>query len=73
MNESDRGKMNYMKDYAKYSSLIFQMVAIVALGVWGGKELDKLMNIKSSVFMITFTIFTAFLAIYHLFRTLLKK
>ena len=73
MNESDRGKMNYMKDYAKYSSLIFQMVAIVALGIWGGTELDKLMNIKSSVFMITFTIVTAFLAIYHLFRTLLKK
>lgn len=73
MNDDDRGKMNYMKEYAKYSSLVFQMIAMVAAGIWGGIELDRLLNMKGSVFTIILTIVTSFAAIYHLFRTLLKK
>ena len=73
MKGDDHEKMNYMSEYAKYSSLIFQMIAIVAIGFFGGAELDKLMNMKSPVFTITLTIFTSFAAVYYLFRTLLKK
>lgn len=73
MNEDDHGKMNYLKEYAKYSSLILQMIAIVALGIWGGTELDKSLNMKGHVFTISLTIFTSFVAVFHLFRTLLKK
>jgi len=73
MKGDDHEKMNYMSEYAKYSSLIFQMIAIVAIGFFGGAELDKLMNMKSPVFTIILTIFTSFAAVYYLFRTLLKK
>lgn len=73
MTDDNRGKMDYLKEYAKYSSLIFQMIVIVAAGIWGGIELDRTLNMKRPVFTITFTIFTSFLAIYHLFKTLLKK
>jgi F0F1-type ATP synthase assembly protein I len=73
MGDDDHGKMNYLKEYAKYSSLILQMIVIVALGIWGGTALDKFLNMKGPVFTISLTIFTSFVAVFHLFRTLLKK
>jgi len=73
MDDDNHGKMDYLKEYAKYSSLIFQMIAIVAVGIWGGIELDEKLNMKGPVFTIGLTLFTAFIAIYYLFKTLLKK
>jgi hypothetical protein len=73
MNENNRGKMNYLREYNRYLSLIFQMFVIVAAGVLGGIELDRILNINGKVFTIILTILTSFLAIYLLFRTLLKK
>jgi len=73
MNDNKRGKMDYYKDYAKYSSLIFQMTAIAAVGVLGGIELDKWLKMKVPFFTITLTIIMTFFAIFHLFRTILKK
>jgi hypothetical protein len=49
------------------------MMAIVAVGVFGGIELDKLLTTNGHIFTICLTIFTTFVAIYYLFRTLLKK
>ena len=73
MSDDDSGNQNFMKDYAKYSSLIIQMVAIAAVGIFGGIELDKLLNMKSPVFTISLTIIMTFVAVYLLFRALLKK
>ncbi len=73
MREEDGGKMNYLKEYGKYSSLLFQMIAIAAVGILGGIELDKWLKMKTPVFTILLTILMAFVAIYHLFRTILKK
>lgn len=73
MKMERRENMNYLKEYAKYSSLLLQMIAIVALGVWGGSELDKILEMKKPVFTICLSILTSFSAVYYLFRTLLKK
>ncbi|HEY3389674.1 MAG TPA: AtpZ/AtpI family protein [Prolixibacteraceae bacterium] len=73
MNDDERGKTNYLKEYSKYSSLIFQMIVIVAAGVLGGIQLDRLLGTKGSVFTISLTLFTSFVAIYHMFKTLMKK
>ena len=73
MTDDDRGKMSYLKEYAKYSSLILQMVVIAAVGVLGGIGLDKWLKMKEPVFTISLTIFMTFVAVFHLFRTLLKK
>jgi hypothetical protein len=70
---NDDEKPGYLNEYSKYSGLFFQMMAIVAVGVLVGIELDKVLNTKSRVFTICLTIFTSFLAIYYLFKTLLKK
>ena len=73
MSDEDRGNLDFLKDYAKYSSLLIQMIAIAAVGILGGIELDKLLKMKSPVFTIILTIIMTFVAIFHLFRTLLKK
>jgi len=73
MNDDDRGKTSYLKEYSKYSSLVFQMIVIVAAGVLGGIQLDRLFNANGSAFTITLTLFSTFLALYHMFKTLLKK
>ncbi len=69
----DEEKSNYLKEYSKYSSLVFQMIAIAALGVLGGIQLDKWLKMKGPVFTITLTVVMTLFAIFHLFRTLLKK
>ena len=72
IDEEDK-KMNYLKDYSKYSSLVFQMIVIAAVGVLGGIQLDKWLKMKTPVFTICLTLIMTLLAIIHLFRTLLKK
>jgi predicted ABC-type exoprotein transport system permease subunit len=73
MTENDKKNNNYLKEYSKYSSLIFQMILIAATGVLGGIQLDKWLKMKGPVFTITMTIVMTVVAIIHLFRTLLKK
>jgi len=73
MSDDDSGNLNFLREYAKYSSLIIQMIAIAAVGILGGIELDKMLKMKSPVFTICLTIIMSFVAIIHLFRTLLKK
>ena len=62
-----------MDEYAKYSGLVFQMAAIVAIGILGGIKLDKVLNMRHPIFTIVLTITSSMIAIYHLFHTILKK
>jgi hypothetical protein len=73
MIDDGRGKMNYLKEYGKYSSLLFQMIVIATVGVLGGIELDKWLKMKTPVFTILLTILMTFVAIFHLFKTILRK
>lgn len=73
MIEDDRSKLNYLKEYGKYSSLVFQMIALAATGVLGGIELDKWLKMKVPVFTIILTVLMTFAALFYLFRTIMKK
>ena len=73
MIDDNEEKSNYLKEYSKYSSLVFQMITIAAFGVLGGIQLDKWLKMKGPVFTITLTLIMSIVAIVHLFRTLLKK
>ena len=53
-----------LANYARYSSLAFQMIATMLLGVFGGIELDKWLNLNFPVFTILLTIGSVVLAIY---------
>ena len=73
MKSDDRGNFDFLKDYTRYTSLVFQMIALAAVGVLGGIQLDKCLKMKGPVFTIILTVVMTFVAIFHLFRTLLKK
>lgn len=72
-SDEDDGKRSYLNEYSKYSTLVFQMIVIVAAGVLGGIQLDRVMDVKGSVFTICLTLLSTFIALYYMFKTLLKK
>jgi len=65
--------MNDFKEYAKYSNLILTMIVMVAIGVFGGIKLDNYFGVRIPFFTICLTILSTAAALFHLFKTLLKK
>jgi F0F1-type ATP synthase assembly protein I len=62
-----------LNDYAKYSSISFQMVAIILIGVFAGVNLDKWMTNETPVFTLIFTVLAVVLAIYYVIKDLIGK
>lgn len=54
-----------LKGYAKYSSLAFQMIAIIMLGVFGGIQIDKWLNWEFPVFTVVLTIASVVFSVYY--------
>jgi F0F1-type ATP synthase assembly protein I len=69
-NQSKKEKTNPLKDYAKYSSLAFQMAFIIAGGTWLGYLLDKLTGWRFPVFIVVFALLSVGLAIYYAVKDL---
>ena len=61
-----------LNDYAKYSAIAFQMVAIIALTTWGGIKLDKLAGFEKPVFTVILSLLGVFAAIYTVIKDLIK-
>lgn len=57
--------------FARYSSLAFQMFVIIALGAFGGMELDKVVRWKFPVFTFVLTILAVIIAVYHAIKDLI--
>lgn len=70
-NEKDKKKL--LKNYARYSSIAFQMIAIILLGVFGGIKLDELVKWEFPVFTVVLTILSVVLAIYYVIKDLIKS
>ena len=66
-------KKNQLKNYAKYSSIAFQMLVIILLGVFGGYKLDQFINIEFPLFTLIFSLGSVSLAIYVAVRDFLKN
>ena len=62
-----------LNDYARYSGLAFQMLAIILIGVFAGVKLDEWLSIKFPVFTLVLTILSVFLSMYFAMRDFLKK
>ena len=65
-------KKKQFNDYAKYSSIAFQMLAIILVGVFGGIKLDEFLKTKFPVFTVILTILSVVLAIYFVIKDLIK-
>ena len=70
-NEKIEDREKQLFNYAKYSSLAFQMIFIILLGVFGGIKLDEWLGLKP-VLTITLTILAVILSIYYAIKDLLK-
>ena len=69
----DRKNRPPLESYARYSSLAFQMFAIIGLGIFGGVKLDNWLNIGFPVFTVLLSIISVAAAIYSAVKGLLKK
>jgi ATP synthase protein I len=61
-----------VQDFAKYSSIAFQMIGIILITVWGGVKLDKLTGWNTPVFTIVLSLLGVFGAIYTVIRDFIK-
>jgi F0F1-type ATP synthase assembly protein I len=61
-----------VKDFGKYSSLAFQMVAIILLTTLGGVKLDKMTGWETPVFTIILSLLGVFAAIYFTVKDFIK-
>jgi len=68
-----REKRPPLESYARYSSLAFQMFAIIGLGIYGGVKLDQWLKIGFPVFTVLLSILSVGAAIYTATKDLLKK
>lgn len=57
-------KKRQLNDYAKYSSIAFQMVFVIAAGVFGGYKLDKWLDNSIPIFLIVLSLIGLAAAIY---------
>lgn len=60
-------------NYAKYSSLAFQMIAFILIGVFGGIKLDKWIGWQFPVFTVVFSLLGTGFAMYYGVKDFLKK
>ena len=72
MDPSLKKKKKSLDDYARYSSIAFQMLIIILIGVFGGIKLDEWLKLSLPVFTIVLSILAVFLSIYTVTRDLLK-
>lgn len=45
-------KESPFRQYGVYSSIVFQMLAIIGLGFWGGKKLNDYFEVKSNLITV---------------------
>jgi F0F1-type ATP synthase assembly protein I len=68
INQDDKNKAN---SFIRYSSIGFQMMAIIGLGVWGGIEADEALH-TSPLFTVLLSIISVGAAIYHAIKDFIK-
>ena len=60
-------------DFAKYSAIGFQMIAIMVIGVLGGMKLDKwITGIEFPVFTVVLTLSSVIFATYYAIKDFIK-
>lgn len=73
MNQLTGKKKKLLDNYARYSSIAFQMLIIILIGVFGGYKLDQWLRLKFPVFTVILSITAVILSIYTVTKDLLKQ
>jgi F0F1-type ATP synthase assembly protein I len=72
MNPSGK-KKKALDTYAKYSSIAFQMLAIILVGVFGGRELDRWLQWQFPAFTMLLAVLSVILAMYTVIKEFFRK
>ncbi len=74
MQTKKKPKLNssQLKLYARYSSLAFQMLAVILIGVFGGIKLDNWVGWTFPVFTVVLSLTSVCFAIYFAIKEFLK-
>lgn len=72
-SEKQKQLGNSLNTYARYSSLAFQMMAILLLFVFAGYKLDSWTEWHFPLFKLLFSLLGVVLAIYFAVKDFLKK
>ncbi len=72
-SEKDPETKTKVNNYVRYSSMVFQMAALIGLGVWGGRQLDHYLGLKFPAFTLVFLFVAIFVGMYWSLKDLLKK
>jgi len=72
MNQNNSLKpKKQLDDFIRYSSLAFEMMVIMGIGVLAGFKIDHWLNLKFPVFTLVLMILSVIGAIYHAIRKFL--
>ncbi len=58
------------RQYGAYSSVVFQMMAIITLGFWGGKQLNDYLELKNGLLTAGIGLTAFGLALYNTIKNL---
>ena len=61
-----------LSDYAKYSSLAFQMIVIILIGVVGGIKLDHWLKMTFPLFTVVLSFLAVILALYYVLKDFIR-
>ncbi len=67
-NKKTPGNTNWMK----YAGLGTQLMALMAIGTWGGIKLDKMLGFKFPLFLISLPLLALGISLWQLIRELNK-
>jgi len=74
MNQQNKGNYkNKFDDFIRYSSLGFEMMAIIGAGTFGGYKIDQWMKNEFKGFTLALMILSVVIAIVYATRNLLKR
>ena len=65
-------RKKYLDSYARYSSIGFQMLVIILLGVLAGIKLDQWLHLKAPVFTVIMSVLSVILAIYYAVKDFIR-
>ena len=61
-----------LNNYARYSGLAFQMIAIILVGVFGGIKLDEIITWEFPVFTLVLTLLAVVASMYYAVKDLIR-
>jgi F0F1-type ATP synthase assembly protein I len=69
--EKSHNPKKQLDQFVKYSSLAFEMAAIMGIGVFAGHQIDQWLALKFPIFTLILMILAVVGAIYHVIRKFL--